>query len=343
MLKGLELPVLAKKVEEGQRIKRDFTILTSDVELFSFDGSAPLLKGVTERPLVLNETAQRQMAEWSGIGWRYWQQCWEKAPGMVCSNMNHWLKANDHRRLFRCYDDPNGSARLRAFLSDRYQRADNYDLLQTVLPVLGGIPGLRWEASHLSDDRLYLKVFSPEQTIEPKKGDVLETGLMIKNEETGLGSLMICPMTLRLVCTNGMVHMEHGQRITHTKRAGFGNDAKWSQETQRLTDLAMAAQIKDTLADILSGQWAQKIERQMQRAMGIEFKSPVKDAEKLLGKYELPKSDCEPIISQFFIAGEPTLFGLVNAVTHIAHSHETDFEKSTQLEEVGGRMLASVR
>lgn len=340
MLRGLPFNTLVEEVNAKHKAKRDFLSLTSSVKIFSYEGSRPVLVGLTERPLSLNDTAQRQLADWTGMGFKYWQKCWTESPALIAANVNQWFMQNDHRRLFRCYDDPSGDVRLRAFLSERYERSDNMDLLQTALPVLSSIPNLRWEASSLSDDRMYLKVFMPSQTIEPVAGDILQTGCLIQNEETSLGSLQIMPMTYRLICTNGMTHTEFGERITHTKRAGFGSDSQWSDETKALTDQAMAAQIKDTLLNILSGQWAKLVEKQMQAAMGIKLENPVKDSEALLTRFELPKNDQELVINQFFREGQATLYGLCNAVTHVAHSEVDDFEKSTALEALGGRLLS---
>lgn len=345
MLKGLELPELVERVNQAHAAKRDFACVTSAVQMFGRSDCEPMITGLAERPMMLNVTAQRQLAEWMNMGFRYWQQCWSEAPALLAANVNHWFQERDERRLFRAFDYQDDAPRLRAFLSDRYQRADNIDLLQTVAPVLGSIPGLRWEASYLTDDRLYLKVFNPGATIQPKVGDVLMTGLMIRNEETGLGSTLVVPMSLRLTCLNGAVHNEYGSRIVHVKRAGqyAGAEDCWSDTTKAITDAAIQAQIKDTVLNILQGQWAKRVEEQMAKAMGVRLSNPVKDAEKLLTNLELPKADQELVISQFFGEGDASMYGLFNAVTRVAHASIDDFERSTELETLGGKLLSMVR
>jgi len=50
---------------------------------------------------------------------------------------------------------------VRAVLSERYRRLDNYDLAENVLPILQRLDGARFESVELTDTKMYLKVVTP--------------------------------------------------------------------------------------------------------------------------------------------------------------------------------------
>ena len=53
------------------------------------------------------------------------------APALLAHNVNHWFKTQPAERMVRTLD-----GKARAFLSNRYRRLDNFDLLHAVMPVL---------------------------------------------------------------------------------------------------------------------------------------------------------------------------------------------------------------
>ena len=49
-------------------------------------------------------------------------------------------------------------------------------------------------------------------------GDIVQAGVMISNSEVGLGAVSIQPLVYRLVCTNGMIVNDMGERRHHVGR-----------------------------------------------------------------------------------------------------------------------------
>jgi hypothetical protein len=93
---------------------------------------------------------------------------------------------------------------MRAFLSDRYRRLDNYDLASAVLPVLKEMgEGLKIVSTELTESKMYIKVINERLELEVKQGDVVQAGMVISNSEVGMGSLKVEPLIYRLICTNG--------------------------------------------------------------------------------------------------------------------------------------------
>ena len=63
-----------------------------------------------------------------------------------------------------------------------------------------------------------LKVVNHRLEMEVRKGDIVQAGVMISNSEVGLGAVSIQPLVYRLVCTNGMVVNDMGERRHHVGR-----------------------------------------------------------------------------------------------------------------------------
>ena len=139
------------------------------------------------------------------------------------ANVNGWFQQSpDTRRMVRTLD---GTAR--AILSDRYRRIDNYEVAQTVLPIISEMQGARIESCELTDTRMYIKVVNERIQTEVVPGDIVQAGILISNSEVGMGSVSVKPLIYRLVCTNGMVAdvgvgKRHVGRINESVDGDFG-------------------------------------------------------------------------------------------------------------------------
>ena len=49
----------------------------------------------------------------------------------------------------------------RAYLSNRYRRIDNIDIAGVTLPILGGLPDIRFESCQITESRMYIKAVNP--------------------------------------------------------------------------------------------------------------------------------------------------------------------------------------
>ncbi len=96
--------------------------------------------------------------------------------------------------------------KARAFLSNRYRRLDNFQLAETLLPVLGEQEiDLKRSSFAITDTKMFMKVVFPRVSGEVRVDDVVQSGVLITNSEVGAGVLRITPLVFRLVCLNGMV------------------------------------------------------------------------------------------------------------------------------------------
>ncbi len=137
-------------------------------------------------------------------------------PGLLDRNVNTWLSDDADRRMVRTLD-----GKVRAVLSERYRRLDNYDLAENVLPILQQLDGARFESVELTETKMYLKVVTPRVTFEVAPGDVVQAGIVISNSEVGLGTLSVQPLVYRLVCRNGLIAADHAS-AENARRANAG-------------------------------------------------------------------------------------------------------------------------
>jgi hypothetical protein len=135
-------------------------------------------------------------------------------PQLLDRNVNTWLQSDGDRRMIRTLD-----GQVRAVLSDRYRRLDNFDLAENVLPILQRLEGTRFESEELTDTKMYLKVMTPASSSTSPRGDNKQAGIVITNSEMGCGTLSVQPLIFRLVCRNGLIASDHALRKTHVGRA----------------------------------------------------------------------------------------------------------------------------
>ena len=88
-----------------------------------------------------------------------------------------------------------------------------------VLPILKGLPELRFESVELTETRMYLKCVTPQLKFEMAPGDIVQAGIAISNSEVGQGTLSVQPLLFRLVCRNGLIVADRALRKTHVGRA----------------------------------------------------------------------------------------------------------------------------
>lgn len=347
MKTSLTIDKLAAEVTRQQNAKRDFVLDTRDLRFNALSGSLNVMieqpNGDTE-VFGVTEDAHSQIGTYLGINQKYYQKMLAHEPGLLAVNVNQWFQRtekpfNAEPRMVRVLD-----GNMRAFLSNRYQRIDNFDLLTALMPVFSEFPGLRFESSSLSPRDMHLKVFWPGNQKEVKVGDTIQAGCVIRNSETGFASTSVKPMSLRLWCMNGATHDEYGTRKVHRGKAIEVSDASYelfTDETLQLSDKAFIMQIRDLVKSTLQGVWLDTVVRQMQEAQGIPVEDPKQTVQELSKRFLFSEEESSMTLEHFFrdIAfNGQTQYGLFNAVTRMAQDVES-YERATELEEIGGQIL----
>lgn len=345
MKHGRTLTELAIELERQRKTKRDFLLDTRDLRM-DYTGDSHYLTMHNEGRMLdsilgVNEIAHRQIGTTLSIPAKYYDKMKRENPDLLATNVNSWFGQNPQTRMVRTLD---GVAR--AFLSDRYRRIDNFEIAETVLPIIGGIADARVESCEVTDQRMYLKVVNPRLTTEVVPGDVVQSGILITNSEVGLGSMAIQPLVYRLVCRNGMVVND---AVTRRYHIGRGNEANedytlYSDETLQADDRALMLKIQDTVKSVVDQTRFDKVVGMMRDARSAKITT--KDIPALVelasSDYGFTKAEGGGILDYLIRDGELSLYGLSNAVTRAAQDAES-YDRSTDMESMAYTILGMGR
>ena len=211
MKQGRTLSELAAELERQHTFKRDFITDTRNLELVPHLKSEESseagiseslrLKSDTNGTLEFSptQTTHRQLGTFLGIPAKYYDRMRQDAPALLAHNVNHWFKTQPAERMVRTLD-----GKARAFLSNRYRRLDNFDLLHAVMPVL----------AELKDDKGTAISTTPTLEVAPDP-DVMGYGFYIRDLKTD-----------RVIYNNNFAPDQPGQ----SSRGSFGRGRHLSVE-----------------------------------------------------------------------------------------------------------------
>ena len=319
MKSGVTLQQMLTEVKRQSESKEDYLIAPNRLRMESYgkemflhlsdDSGTELIE-----PMTITGIAHRQIGTHLRIPAAYYDRMREERPDLLAYNANTWFKQESSQRMLRTLD---GSAR--AYLSNRYRRIDNIDIAGVTLPILGGLPDIRFESCQITESRMYIKAVNPRLQAEVSPGDIVQAGIIISNSEVGLGSVSIQPLIYRLVCSNGMVVNEAAARRNHVGRVTDSeeNFSVYSQATLDAEDKAFVMKIQDTVRAAVE-------EARFSQVVGKEF--------------HITDSESTGVLQRLIESNDLTLYGLSNAVTR--HSQDVEsYDRASELESIGYSIL----
>jgi hypothetical protein len=349
-----ELQGLAAELSRLQPLKDDYV---SDTRTMGFyaeeitEGDGVVVPRLTlddvEGEFTINEHAQHQIAAKLEIPRRFWDRMRDDHPDIIQDTVRKLFVREPERRMVRTLE---GVAR--AFVSNRYRRLDNYDLLEhSVLPALqeAGNDQMKVLQARTTDLRMYLKVLFPDVVFDDPRGGgaKLYGGIVIGNSEVGASSMFVDPFTWADYCLNGMTwgggkFTDFGLRKMHIgRRIEDSNEARqmFTDETLKLEDQAFYAMAHDLILNSANGIRFKAIIEQIEKAAGIEVKGDVPQAvERLAKKYSLRDSEHESLMQHLIEGGNLSAWGFANAVTRTAQD-ASNYDRQIELERVGGELI----
>lgn len=290
--------------------------------------------------------AHAQLADYSSVPKSYYDRLNAENPALLASNVNHGFElakvdAGATGRMLRTH-----GGNLRAMVSSRFKRLDNFDLFEAVAPALIQL-GFEPESTELTDKRLYLKCISPRVQSEIKLNDVVQYGLVISNSDVGAGALRIEPMVYRLVCLNGMI-ANVAKRHAHLGRNILADDVEelLTDETRQLTDKAFWHQVRDVITIFAKPEHFEREVNRLRVAADVPirmFDLPVivERTAKAIGittTEATRKSIIDNLASGAHGAGM-NKWGLANAFTFAAQQETLDYDAATDLERAGSQVI----
>jgi hypothetical protein len=274
-----------------------------------------------------------------GMHGSYYRKCLKEDPELLTINVNRWFdRRGAENRLVRAVNND-----VRAFLSPKYRTLDNIGLVHACLPALREA-GAEIESAAVTNTRLYIKAFHPTVERAIKVGDVVRSGVLIRNSETGCGKIAVIPMVLRLVCMNGMTVNDASFQKVHLGRTQKGVEQIQefiSDESKALEDAAVYSMLGDvvraafdqTSFDKIIDKWAETTDRELPD-------KPLDDIMDVTRRtFDLSVSEADSVLTNLAMSGDMTQWGLGNAVTRHAQHKDLSYDRATELEAIGGKIV----
>lgn len=342
MKQGRTLQELAMEIAAQANAKRDYIANTKMMEMLNVpkNGIESYFKVRINEigDFRVKDLTHRQIGDRVGIPAKYYDKMRWEAPELLQDNVNHWLRNRPEDRMIRTLD---GNAR--AFLSNRYRRLDNYDLMEAIMPTLAEIPQLKLESCDITESRLYIKAVTPRTEGEISPGDVVNAGIVITNSEVGHGAFKVEPMIYRLVCKNGMIAADYSMQKYHVGKTVSAEDEVmelYSDETLTADDRAFWLKARDIVKGSLSDTIFKTIVSDMREAKEQKIQgNPQKATQELSNRFSLTQCETSGIMRYLIEGGDLSKLGMANAITR--HSQDVDdYDRATDLERVGGKVIA---
>lgn len=260
--------------------------------------------------LALTPWATMQACQRLGIPTAYFNRC---PTRLKDDQFNHWR--GDEDTLKRTSpDDPDSASWLirakdsttRGVLSARYQKLDNGQVMDALLPALAG-SRYQVRLAQITGESFHVRLVEPGICRDVLPGDKLLVGIHVANSEVGLRAVTIDAVVFRVICDNGLVRRIAGKSLLRQRHIHV--------DTARFVPLLTDAIGQATLVA------AAFIEQMAQSAKAF-VPDPDKAIAHLGDTWNLTKETQEFI--RLALLGEPrtaqqdTLYGLVNAVTNAA-------------------------
>jgi len=335
MKNSKSLVELAIELERQSQAKTDYIVDTKVLEMTP-NGSLTI-NNDSAQEFPITDHAHTQIAARLDIPAKYYNRMKSEVPHLLAANVNGWFQSKPERRMMRTLD-----GNLRAFLSDRYRRLDNFDLASAALPILAEMgEGIEIVSSELTGSRMYIKAINRRLELSVKKGDVVQAGVCITNSEVGLGSLKVEPLVFRLICLNGLIAQDYATKKYHVGRVADEGEAYelYSDETLKADDKAFYLKVQDTVRAAVDVAKFGQIVNRMQAATEQKIEgNPVAAVSVLSEKFGYDNEEKSGILTHLIQGGDLTAYGLLNAITRTSQDL-IDSDRSTELERDGSKVL----
>jgi hypothetical protein len=334
MQKGMTLSDLARTIEAQSHNKRDMICDTGSLNMGIDHDDNAVLQIPDQGAFPIQPLAHDQIGARLGIPSKYYDRMLNDAPDLLAANVNTWFRQNPERRMVRTL-----GGHTRAFLSSRYLRTENEEIAKVALPILHDLPGVEIPSCCVTDKRLYIHFTVPTIRGEVKTGDIVQAGGIIQNSEVGCGAVSVQALLWRLVCLNG-AKVNEGYRRAHIGREVEENgEIEWSDETRKSDDATVLLKVRDMVRAVVDETRFKANLAKLQDLSQVKVeKSPEKAVEVLAAKIGATDTERGTLWTNLINGGDLSAWGLVNAVTSLAHT-ATTYDRAVELEAAGGALI----
>jgi len=354
---GMTLEALLTEVTRQNSVKRDFVASTeSNVRMIEATdmpnkvGVVLLKDGATElERFSITENAHKQIAGRLQIPSKYYMRLLADHRDLIIAQVNALFEREPASRLFRALD-----GKLRAFLSDKFLRLDNAQVLEQTLPaIVKGELETQLLSTNVGENHMHIKcLFTGDElaqdiTDRTRTGEprIVRPGFRMSNSETGHGSLKLEAFFYDGYCLNGQVFgLQEAFTFRRTHLGGRlieGVDFEvLSEKSRELEDKTIISQVSDVMGAIAKPEFAQAMGDKLRAAARTpDVKEPVAAVELAVKELELREGESDSILETFIKDGDYSKWGLASAVTSVANDDDTTYERACELENIGAKVL----
>ena len=329
---------LLDRVTEEEKAKHDFQVLVKDLRMKDNCNLVSVQKMDSSNGSELSDFALTQLFNHMEMPVKYMKKLKVERPELVAEQFNYLVSRNstlkndkEKKFLLRSIQTGDSDFTVRGVLSDRYTILDNTQVLDSLVNVVNNLPDFKVESLVLNDKKMHIRLSfndiyhnfgkSPEG-----KDDIVKVGLDIQNSEIGYSSLIVSPITYRLVCTNGLMawKVEEGSiRRRHIHMT--------STELQNMMEESMKQGINN----------AKKLLDGMIQSTKVTLDNPFSFIEEQGKSIQMSKKQIEVVKSNYEIEPMKSMYGVVNAFTRTARDQK-NHDVRLNIEKLAGNMLTLV-
>lgn len=182
---------------------------------------------VAGRPMQFTYAARKQLFSKLGINYTTFNKLTAPVRKQVVEDMRSQIGDNDTIRL-RIRDDKKGAVAVGGVVSKGYEVIEHHDILENVLPLVeSGVLELKsgnkahWRNPFATRHYRLVVPESAQDIGRRLNGDIVASGVHIRNSNLGGSAFAIDPIIWREVCDNSIVTMGEFFRQNHTNVDAF--------------------------------------------------------------------------------------------------------------------------
>lgn len=330
------LEQLLTKLENQKKTQRDLVVPAHSMGMSS-TGSLFVNTGDLQEYFTPNRLCESHVAEKLGIPSVYYQKMKNTLPELLAQNVNGWLQNEKKKQyLLRAFSGQITGVG-RAFLSNRYNIIDNYDVLFAALDAIKktGVD-VEITKAEVTETRMYLHVTCPQVEVAADEflreylkendavGNGIISGFVISNSEVGAGTFEVRPRAVICKCNNGLVVKDDRFRKYHIGAPMEAGEIAWSEKTKQKNYELIISQTQDAVGTFLSKDYLGKMIEKIAVLHSIQLTHPIDAVQNVCTHLKITEEHKQSILQYFLKDGVHNAGGIFQAVTREAQNMDAD-------------------
>ena len=278
--------------------------------------------------LRLNDWSRAQLGSLLGIRWQKWFAT--ATPAERAEEVSRRLARTPGELKVRAWRDATGAADgvARAFLAPTFTPIDDVRIFDRMHTMLRGLMDeYRFSAVVDTDSTTHYTAVHASGLDVDGRGDLMHPGFHLRNSEVGASALSLDDHWLRLVCSNGLMVRVGGKRALYRTHRAIEDDQLAAALVIAVGRLPQRSQT--SLA------W-------LRTARELEVPHPdAAIAAVLADSAEVPRALVAAAQQVVLRDDDRTRFGVVQAITYVAHEVNRDPDVRFAMERLAGDYLAA--